>query len=271
MKALLCLTAVSLTAFAQAPVRPDARGCMDSKLLSRMPGCYISSCQKNDYGVDVMPRKKGDRTNTEGALEKIKYACPREKSALEIGRNVEAALKNAGYDVLYTDVYYGGARFWMTAQMGPQWVKLYAENGGYELTTILENQMQQAVEANAAGWARQINQTGRVSLYGINFDTGKAIIRPDSEAVLGELAKMLQANPSWAVVVAGHTDNVGARAMNMSLSRQRAESVIAWLGARGIDKARLLAAGFGDTRPLDDNATEDGRAKNRRVDIIKLY
>jgi outer membrane protein OmpA-like peptidoglycan-associated protein len=89
--------------------------------------------------------------------------------------------------------------------------------------------------------------------------------------VLSEVAKMLQANASWAMLVAGHTDNVGRREMNLSLSRQRAESVIAWLAGHGIDKARLVPAGFGDTRPTADNSSDEGRQKNRRVDLVKLY
>jgi outer membrane protein OmpA-like peptidoglycan-associated protein len=73
------------------------------------------------------------------------------------------------------------------------------------------------------------------------------------------------------MVVAGHTHNVGAAEMNLALSRQRAKSVIAWLTARGVDKARLVPAGFGDTRPVTPNADEAGRQKNRRVDLIKPY
>lgn len=153
----------------------------------------------------------------------------------------------------------GGARFYMTAQKGAQWVNLAAVSNAYDLTT------------NAAGWAEQVNKTGRVAVYGINFDTGKATIRPDSEPALAEVAKMLQANASWAMLVAGHTDNVGAKEMNMTLSRQRAEAVTAWLAGRGVDRARLVPTGFGDTRPLAENKDEDGRQKNRRVDLVKLY
>jgi hypothetical protein len=94
--------------------------------------------------------------------------------------------------------------------------------------------MEQVMTANADGWAQQINQSGRVSVYGINFDTGKSTIRPDSEPALSEVVKLLQANASWAMVVAGHTDNVGSQATNLVLSRERAQSVIAWLSAHGV-------------------------------------
>jgi outer membrane protein OmpA-like peptidoglycan-associated protein len=150
-------------------------------------------------------------------------------------------------------------------------VKLYVVSDAYELTTVKQKQMEQVMTANADGWAQQINQSGRVSVYGINFDTGKSTIRPDSEPALNELVKLLQANTSWAMLVAGHTDNVGAQAMNLALSRERALSVISWLSVHGVAGARLVPAGFGDTRPIAENKDEESRQKNRRVDLVKLY
>jgi outer membrane protein OmpA-like peptidoglycan-associated protein len=272
VKFLLCCLAVCLTARAQGPVQVDRKGCSESKVVSRMPGCFILQCNYLDYASAPMPRTKGERNHqVEGKLEKTVYRCPKEKSPLELGRNTEAALKNAGFQILYTDVYAGGARFYMTAQRGGQWVNLSVVSDSYDLTAVTQKEMEQVMTANAEGWAEQVNRAGRVTVYGINFDTGRAILRTDSEAVLNEVAKMLQANPSWAMLVAGHTDDVGAREMNVTLSRQRAESVIAWLAARGVDKTRLVAAGFGDTRPLAANKDEEGRQKNRRVDLVKLY
>ena len=82
------------------------------------------------------------------------------------------------FNILYTYVHAGGARFYMTAQKGGQWVKLSVVSDAYELTTVKEKQMEQVMTANADGWAQQINQSGRVSLYGINFDTGKSRFAP---------------------------------------------------------------------------------------------
>lgn len=89
--------------------------------------------------------------------------------------------------------------------------------------------------------------------------------------MLGEVLVLLQKNATWRLAVAGHTDNVGAKAMNLTLSRQRAQSVVTWLTAHGIAADRLLPGGFGDLAPVAENTSEDGRAKNRRVDLIKLY
>jgi outer membrane protein OmpA-like peptidoglycan-associated protein len=273
MKSLiLCVAACSLAALAQKPAPVDRAGCVESKIVTRMPGCVILRCENKDFAAAAMPRTKNDRSHqVEGQLERTVYRCPAGKSPLELGRNTEAALRNAGFQILYTDVYAGGARFYMTAQKGPHWVNLYVVSDAYDLTVVKQKQMEQAMTANADGWTDQVKQTGRVSVYGINFDTGKASIRAGSETVLNELAKMLQGNPSWAMLVAGHTDNVGAKEMNLALSRQRAESVIAWLASHGVDKTRLVPAGFGDARPVAPNADEEGRQKNRRVDLVKVY
>ena len=72
-------------------------------------------------------------------------------------------------------------------------------------------------------------------------------------------------------MVAGHTDNIGTDSLNIPLSQQRAEAVIAWLSAKGVDRWRLIPAGFGSRKPLADNGTDEGRAKNRRVDLVKIY
>jgi outer membrane protein OmpA-like peptidoglycan-associated protein len=237
-----------------------------------MPGCFIMRCDRKDFSAAEMPRNKSERGHmVEGELESTIYKCPKEKSPLELGRNTENALKNAGFNIFYTSLYGPGTRFYLTAQKGAQWAKVSILSDNYELITVKQKEMEQVMTANADGWAQQIKQSGRVSVYGINFDTGKSTIRPDSEPALSEVIKLLQANPSWAMVVAGHTDNVGAQAANLGLSRQRAQSVISWLSAHGVNEARLVPAGFGDTRPIAENSNDDGRQKNRRVDLVKLY
>jgi outer membrane protein OmpA-like peptidoglycan-associated protein len=218
-----------------------------------------------------MPLVKNDKANVvEGEYERVRYISPKEVAPLEVIRNAENAVKAAGYQVLYSDKYFT-TRYWFTARKGAQWVYVYADTGAYEVIGIRTKQMAQVIEANAAGWAKQIGESGRASIYGINFDTGKATIKPDSEPVLKEVVALLQNNPAWAMLIAGHTDNVGAKEMNLGLSKQRAESVIAWLAAHGIDKNRLVGAGFGDARPIAENTDDAGRAKNRRVDLVKVY
>ena len=270
MKHFAVLFCLSSLAFGQTPPK-DRPGCQDSPVLTRLTGCWIVRCSNSQYQAAKMRIAKQQEKAVEGELQQIGYACPADASGLQIQRNAEAAFQQAGYKIVFKDAYFT-TRYWLTAQSGPQWATLYTEGRGYNLTTVKEKQMEQTMQAATAdGWAQQINQTGRVSIYGINFDTGKATIRPDSESVLAELSALLQKQPEWYMLVVGHTDTVGTDAVNVPLSRQRAEAVITWLAAKGIDKSRLTAAGFGAKKPLADNATEDGRAKNRRVDLVKLY
>ena len=111
---------------------------------------------------------------------------------------------------------------------------------------------------------------GRVVLYGIRFDTGSDVPRPESEGPLTELLSTLQAQPGWRVAVEGHTDAVASDQLNLELSARRARSVVAWLVKRGIAPDRLEAKGLGRTRPVADNASAQGRALNRRVEVAVL-
>ena len=253
--------------------KPDRAGCQDPKALSRLPGCWIDRCRTAPYEqAKLETARTGPQRTTavEGEFEEVHYTCPPETAGVQIFKNAEGALRQAGYEVVFTNTY-ATTRYWVTGRKGPQWVGVYAERANYTVTAVKTKELEQEMQANAEGWAQQINQTGRVSIYGITFDTAKATIRPDSEKVLNEVAALLQKETGWDMLVAGHTDNVGTDAVNVPLSRQRAEAVITWLAAKGIDKARLTAAGFGSRRPLAENTDEEGRAKNRRVDLIKLY
>ncbi|MFY2765472.1 OmpA family protein [Arenimonas sp. MALMAid1274] len=115
--------------------------------------------------------------------------------------------------------------------------------------------------------AQQLEREGKVDLYGIYFDTAKASLKPESEATLQQVLGVLTEDAALKLVIAGHTDSEGGDAYNQSLSEQRAASVVAWLTGKGIDAQRLRAEGLGEARPVADNATEAGRALNRRVEL----
>lgn len=146
------------------------------------------------------------------------------------------------------------------------WVEVVAWGDEYTLTVVAKEAMKQDVTAGALFDA--LNRDGHVALY-INFDTGKATIRPDSQGVIDQVAQMLSANPTLKLGVEGHTDNVGAAASNQALSESRAKAVVAALVAKGTATTRLTALGWGQTRPVAPNTTEEGRAKNRRVELVK--
>jgi OmpA-OmpF porin, OOP family len=267
-------------AAAQEPGAPDEEGCKDLPVLSRMPGCSITSCSAKEYDaaevqVGAMDDQKGDfqKKSLEGQVDVVTYICPERLSLLQIGRNAENALKTAGYTVVFSGKSWNDSPI-VTVQKGARWVQVKAEPWNeftsYELTAVSVKGMAQEMEATAEQMAEEIARTGHVAVYGINFDTGSAKVKPESDKVLGEIATLLKRNPAWKMRVEGHTDNVGARATNQTLSEQRAAAVVAWLTSHGIAPDRLAAQGFGDGKPVADNKTEDGRGKNRRVELVKL-
>jgi outer membrane protein OmpA-like peptidoglycan-associated protein len=126
------------------------------------------------------------------------------------------------------------------------------------------------VTVDAGTMAKDVAATGHVALYGIYFDTDKAEIKPESAPTIEEIAKFLKQEPKLALYVVGHTDNVGGYAYNMSLSERRAAAVVKELTTKqGVQAARLKPAGTGPLAPVAPNDTEEGRAKNRRVELVK--
>lgn len=115
--------------------------------------------------------------------------------------------------------------------------------------------------------ATQLQRERRVDLYGIYFDTDKATLKPESGDTLRQILGVLEQDPDLSLVIAGHTDSEGGEDYNRSLSERRAASVVAWLVGEGIDRTRLGAVGHGESQPVADNATEAGRALNRRVEV----
>lgn len=125
------------------------------------------------------------------------------------------------------------------------------------------------VSVNAASMAEEIAAAGHVALY-INFDFDRADIKPESQPIIDEIKKLLEDDPSLNLTIEGHTDNVGTPAYNKQLSEARARSVVAALTAQGIESGRLNAVGYGLENPIADNSTDEGRAKNRRVELVEM-
>jgi len=122
---------------------------------------------------------------------------------------------------------------------------------------------------DASAMKKALDADGRVSLY-INFDIDASTLRPDSQTAIAEIKTLLDANSGLKISIEGHTDNTGSADHNRELSSARASSVLSALVALGIDSSRLSSKGFGPDQPLADNADEAGRAKNRRVELVKI-
>ena len=107
-------------------------------------------------------------------------------------------------------------------------------------------------------------------LRNIFYDVNKFNLKNESQVELDQLVQLMKDNPTMKIQIEGHTDNVGAAASNKTLSENRAKAVVAALAAKGIDKSRLTAKGWGQEKPVADNSTDEGKAKNRRVEIVKM-
>ena len=272
MKFLLRLMLCSAALFIATTLRaqdPDAEGCKDSPFVTRFPGSHIDSCENKEFDEAELPvsrNKNGEEvTKTfEGEVHSWTYETREGTSNLQLFRNFETALKQSGFAIDFEDKPER-----ITAHKGNTWIYIYSRVTAYEQKTVTIKEMKQEVTADASSLNDEINKSGRVAVYGIHFDTGKATILADSENILGEIVKLLQQNEDLKLLVEGHTDNQGIAAANQALSEKRAQAVVAWLTAHGVPASRLSAKGFGQTKPLTDNGTEDGRAKNRRVELVK--
>jgi OmpA-OmpF porin, OOP family len=150
------------------------------------------------------------------------------------------------------------------------WLVLMFNDSETRLLAVREKAMQQSVAlVTADAMRKELDAKGKVALY-INFDTDKASIRPDGKPAVDEITKLLTTDPALKLAIEGHTDNSGDGAHNLALSKARADAVLQTLVKDGIDAKRLRTAGHGAGKPLADNKDEAGRAKNRRVELIKL-
>lgn len=251
----------------------DLPGSKDHPLFTRMPNYYIMDYEEKEFGSYDFYDSKNHKFTVEGRTYSIAYKIKEGAKAsgdLEIRRNYVNAIKTIGGTILKDSEY--GADMKIARNGREIWAQIRAETDGetYALKIVEKGEIIQEVTANAAYFAENINQTGHIAVYGLYFDTGKAEVKPESEPTLKEIAKLLGQNPSLKLNVVGHTDNVGDFGFNMKLSQARADSVVKMLTSNyGVDMNRLAAYGVGSLAPVASNKTEEGRAKNRRVELVE--
>ena len=268
--ALLAVSFLGLVGLQAQAVKPDKAGCKDSPLLSRISGCFIWSCERKEWDELKVPvGAKGELKTIEGEKVRIWYDCdPESYSRLKVVRNAEAALRQAGYTIEFSGNYDGDPG--LTARKGAQWVFVTTGSDRYFVTTIKAQEMAQEMQSTAEVMGKDISEVGHVAVYGIYFDTDKAVIKPESEPALVEMAKLLNGNPGLNVFIVGHTDSTGVFEHNMKLSLDRATAVVnALVTKHEIAAARLRPMGVASLAPVASNKTEDGKAKNRRVELVE--
>lgn len=251
---------------------PDAPGCADSHALPKLLGCRIDNCEKTDSDRRDVVVKEDENgravTNAiEGDSRSVMYECADGAKPKGIMAQAEAVLRATGWEVPY---FFSDEEGALTAHKGDAWITIESASNYYTLveTTVTPPDFESINDA--ASMAEAIEKYGRVPLYGIHFLTGRADLAPESVIALRELAIMLDDNPDWNIRVEGHTDSLGTKTANSQLSLQRASAVASYLSGRGIKKARVTAMGMADAHPIAPNDTEADRAKNRRIEIVKM-
>jgi OOP family OmpA-OmpF porin len=251
----------------------------DHPRFSGMPTYEISNKEEQDFGAFDFEMGGGNAaTHVEGKYWKIDYGVKegqKKAGPLQIGRNYTGILTAKSGKKIFEELNAGGGTTSGTMPIGngrSLWLQVDVANSGevYSLTIVEEGDMKQEVAFTAGDLAEALKTKGSIAVHDILFDTGKATIKPESAGVLAVIAEALKGEPALTIEIQGHTDNVGAAAANLKLSQDRAAAVKAHLvQTGGIAAARLTTAGLGDTKPIGDNATDEGRAQNRRVELVK--
>jgi len=267
---LFLATALAFSCGANVGFAQDVKDSADHPLFpSRMPGYSISNYQKQEFGSYKLRTRPPQVV--EGAYTRLHYYLKdtsKNPGGVAIRRNYENAIRSIGGEVVYSDdnvsvmkATHAGAEVWAELQAS-------VKNPGriYFLHIVERTPMKQVITAEAMYAALQ--KDGFVALD-VHFATSKAEILPESRPLLEEVGKMLSKQADLRVGVEGHTDDTGTPAGNKTLSEVRARSVADALVALGIGRDRLVPTGFGQTKPVADNRSEEGRAKNRRVEIVK--
>lgn len=279
-KAFMVLVILCLVVFGVLSAARAESELKDSPYFTGMPNYKIDDATDEEF-ADYRFFNGKDCTTVEGAKFFRAYSLKedaKQAGELQITRNYANAVKsmggtvlfegqcpdvecaeNRGYRMMTGSVHQGGNELWIE-------VVPFNDGHDYYLTVVAKQGMKQDVTANAMLDA--LNREGHVALY-INFDTGKSVIKSESKPIIEQIVQMMKADGDLQIRVEGHTDNVGSPASNKTLSEDRAKAVVSALVAQGIDPKRLSASGYGQEKPIADNKTEEGRAKNRRVELVK--
>ena len=280
---LLVVAAAVWVGAGRAVAQGDCENCKDRPYLTRMPNYNLTGIDETEFNAfDFYDGTK--RVTIEGRLFKMGYA-PKEgvtkASALQIRRNYANAIKKAGGTV-FLDGACSGEKcgnmesvMFLSGKLKQKdkeiWIQVLPGDDGdwYEMVVCERGEMKQDVTVSAGQMLSALDSDGHIALY-ILFDSNKAIIKAESEPIIAEIVKLMNDNEPLKLSVEGHTDSSGDAKLAKKLSEDRAKAVVKAVTKAGIDASRLKTAGWGASKPVADNSSEDGRAKNRRVELVKL-
>ncbi len=260
----IIITTLTLFIFCSLTFSQDIAGSKDHPMFNRISGFNITEYNVEEFGTYTFMLDGESESIVEGTKTTIHYECNCEEAPLKIVRNFTNAIKNIGGQI-YEPFKNRGYMFLKQGNK-ETWAEVYASDYYYDLTIVEKGEVEQEITANAI--LKELNETGKAILY-INFDSGKSTIKKESMPVVEQIIEMMKQATDIKISVEGHTDSDGSNESNLKLSEARAKAVVEAITKGGIDSARLSSAGFGEEKPIADNSSADGKAKNRRVELIK--
>jgi len=258
-----------------------AQESIEHPMVKKMPGFELveTLSKKSDFSTFSFRIKENKKTTTvekKGRFWKLHFEKRNDKdkidkktSKIDIMNNYRFAAKEMSGKVLYAER--GKITFTLPLNNGGKlWGYVTALDGNYDLIIIEEEGFEKQLVFSADQMKRTLDSLGAISIYGINFDTAKDRLKPDAEKVLAEIVKLMLNYPELKIEIQGHTDNIGTADYNLNLSNKRANTVKNYLLLFGVDHSRMISKGYGLTKPIAPNDTKEGRALNRRVDLVKI-
>lgn len=260
----LFLTVLFILCFTSYCPAQDIEGSKDHPMFNRISGFNITEYNVEEFGTHTFYLEGGSESIVEGTKTTIHYECDCEEAPLKIVRNFTNAIKNIGGQI-YEPFKNRGYMFLKQGNK-ETWAEVYASDYYYDLTIVEMGEVEQEITANAI--LKELNETGKAILY-INFDSGKSTIKKESLPIVEQIIEMMNQALEISISVEGHTDSDGSNESNLELSEARAKAVVDAIVKGGINATRLNSSGFGEEKPIADNSTAEGKAKNRRVELIK--
>lgn len=261
-----------------------AQGIKEHPLIRPFPGSILAKNMSKHKNFDAYTfyylnetTKKREKKTVKGEYWRLLYEVRtssgdrvRTISKLEFFKNYRAAAEEKGGRVVYEDV--GQMVITIPRDDGREtWLRVSgtANLGQQDLIIVDEEPFKKSLTFGPAEMKAALDAEGRIQLYGILFDLDKATLQPESTKQLQHLVTLLKDNRELTLEVQGHTDDQGSDDYNLKLSQRRAETVVAYLALFDIDTSRLVPKGYGESKPVMPNTTEEARAKNRRVELVK--
>lgn len=279
---ILFITAAVLSACMNAAI---AEQVSEHPLIRPFPGAVLherSSVYKNfevyDFQVKNPQTGKAEKQTVKGEYRRLLYYLQREDgsrnttvSRVEYFENFKAAALEQGGEIKWEDSR--GLVFSIPREDGSvTWCRVEASAGAGSTTLVIidAKPLEKTLEFGPVQMKAALDAEGRIALYGILFDYDKASLQPSSNKQLHNVLMLLLDNSELNLEIQGHTDSDGNEDYNLQLSQERAESVLKYFVLFGVDPTRLQARGYGESAPVAPNDTDENKAKNRRVELVRL-